>query len=455
MNPHVFRQYDIRGTYPKDLNEEFVTLLGRALGTYLGRANARKLALSRDCRLHSEQIARWLSHGLQASGARVLDLGINPTPLLYFATFEREVEGGIMVTGSHNPPEYNGFKVCLGKTTIHGEQIQQVRQLLEARDLDEGEGSEETDEVRTDYINRLVKDARPGSRKFKIVLDAGNGTAGITALPVFQQLGFEVTGLFCEMDGRFPNHHPDPTQPENLKALIEEVSRQGAELGLAFDGDADRLGVVDTKGRIIWGDQLMILLSREILKEEKNAAFVFDVKCSAALGKDIEAHGGRPIMWKTGHSLIKAKMKETGALLAGEMSGHIFFAHRYYGFDDALYAALRLTELLTHSEKTLETLMDELPELHNTPEIRMDCPEDLKFALVERAVAHFKAKHHVIDVDGARIVFEDGWGLVRASNTQPVLVLRFEAQTEARVEEIQSYVETELNRLRNELEQGG
>lgn len=455
MNPVVFREYDIRGTFPEDLNEEFVTFLGRGIGTFLGRASARRLAVSRDCRLHSEQIARWLSKGLMAAGASVLDLGVNPTPLLYYATFKRPVDGGVQVTGSHNPPEYNGFKVCLGQSTLHGEEIQQIRRLMEGGDLDEGEGSLAEDNVQADYIERLVSKARLGSRKLKVILDAGNGTAGVVAMPVFQKLGFDPIGLFCEMDGRFPNHHPDPTQPQNLKALIEKVDKEKAEIGLAFDGDGDRLGVVDAKSRIIWGDQLMILLSRDILADEPGSSFVFDVKCSAALEKDIAAHGGKPIMWKTGHSLIKAKMKESGAQLAGEMSGHIFFAHRYYGYDDAVYSALRLVEMLTRSSKTLSEIIDELPRLYNTPEIRMECPEGIKFQLVARAVEHFKRKHQVVDTDGARIVFPDGWGLVRASNTQPVLVLRFEAETPERLDAIKAYVEKELAGLRKELDQKG
>ncbi len=452
MNPNVFRQYDIRGIYPSDLDEEFVTRLGRSLATFYQREGVDFVALSRDCRTHSDAIGSWLSAGLQAGGMRVLDIGTNPTPLLYYATFERDVGGGVQITGSHNPPEYNGFKVCLGKTTIYGDQIQEVRRIYEKGEFSSGQGSLETESVQADYIERLVSGAKLGQRRFKIVLDAGNGTAGVVAAPVLEKLGFDVECLFCEMDGRFPNHHPDPTQPQNLQALIEKVAETGAEVGLAYDGDGDRLGVVDAKGRIIWGDQLMILFSRSILEEEPGSAFVFDVKCSQALVDDIAAHGGRPIMWKTGHSLIKAKMKEAGAALAGEMSGHLFFAHRYYGYDDAVYAGLRLVELLTRSSQTLSEMMDGLPKMYNTPEIRMDCPEELKFELVAAAVEHFEKDHEVLDVDGARVIFEDGWGLVRASNTQPVLVLRFEAASADRLTEIRTYMEKEIDALRRKLE---
>ncbi len=452
MNPNVFRQYDVRGVFPEDLNEEFVTDLGRGIGTYLLRAGASEAALSRDCRTHSPTIAEWLAKGLCSTGLNVRDVGTNPTPLLYYTLFRRPVGGGVQVTGSHNPPEYNGFKICLGKTTIFGEEIQKIRGLIEARDFESGEGRIIQDSVREDYIEEVVSGARLGPRRFRVVLDAGNGTGGVVAHPILQQLGFEAECLFCEMDGTFPNHHPDPTQPENLEALVARVRETGAEVGLAFDGDADRLGVVDAQGRIVWGDQLMILFARSILQEVPGAAFVFDVKCSQVLVDEIRAMGGKPIMWKTGHSLIKAKMKETGAVLAGEMSGHLFFAHRYHGYDDAIYAAVRLVELLSRSEESLADLLDGLPKTYNTPEIRMDCPDEVKFHLVAAAVEHFKKSHEVIDVDGARILFGDGWGLVRASNTQPVLVLRFEASSPDRLEEIRSYVEGELDRLRQQIE---
>ena len=454
MNPNVFRQYDIRGIYPEDLNEEFVTRLGRSLATFYHEKGVKKVALSRDCRTHSDAIGLWLRSGLTQGGMHVLDIGVNPTPLLYYATFERDVGGGVQITGSHNPPAYNGFKVCLGKTTIYGEEIQHVRRIYESGEFSSGPGGVEEGSVQDDYIERLVSGAQLGDRRFKVVMDAGNGTGGVVAKPVLERLGFEVECLFCDMDGRFPNHHPDPTEPENLQALIERVAETGAEVGLAFDGDADRLGVVDAKGRIIWGDQLMILFSRSILQEKPGAAFVFDVKCSQALVDDIAAHGGKPIMWKTGHSLIKAKMKESKAALAGEMSGHLFFAHRYYGYDDAIYAGLRLVELLTKSNESLSEMLDGLPRMFNTPEIRMDCPEDLKFDLVAAAVERFKKEYEVIDVDGARVLFPDGWGLVRASNTQPVLVLRFEASSPEKLEEIRTKMEGEIQAIREKMEAG-
>ena len=452
MNPNVFRQYDVRGVYPTDLNEEFVTLLGKGIGTYLLRSGVEEAALSRDCRTHSPVISEWLRNGLVSTGIRVRDVGTNPTPLLYYTLFKRPVGGGVQVTGSHNPPEYNGFKICRGKSTIFGEEIQKIRRLMEAGDFESGQGEVIQDSVQEDYIEEVVQGARLGDRRFRVILDAGNGTGGVVAHPILQKLGFECECLFCDMDGTFPNHHPDPTQPENLEALIARVAETGAEVGLAFDGDADRLGVVDSKGRIVWGDQLMILFARSILQEVPGASFVFDVKCSQVLVDEIRKMGGEPIMWKTGHSLIKAKMKETGAQLAGEMSGHLFFAHRYYGYDDAIYAAVRLVELLTRSDKPLAALLDELPKAYNTPEIRVDCPDDLKFDLVAAAVERFRRDHEVVDVDGARILFGDGWGLVRASNTQPVLVLRFEASSPERLEEIRRYVEGELEALRKALE---
>jgi len=359
-----------------------------------------------------------------------------PTPLLYFSLYRLKVDGGVQITGSHNPPEYNGFKVCLDKSTIYGEEIQKIRKIGESGVFAEGKGEIETAEIIAPYLDDVLKGIKAGPVARKVVVDAGNGVGGLVAPQIYERMGIGVERLFCEPDGRFPNHHPDPTIPENLDPLIGKVRGNGADLGIAFDGDADRIGVVERDGRIIWGDQLMILFSRDILKQHPGAKIIGEVKCSQTLYDDIKRHGGIPIMWKAGHSLIKGKMKAEGALLAGEMSGHLFFADRYYGFDDAIYAGARLLEILTRDEKTLRDHLADVPVLVSTPEIRMDCADEKKFDVVARLVESFKKDYDVIDVDGARVLFQGGWGLVRASNTQPVLVLRFEALDEKRLQEI-------------------
>jgi phosphomannomutase/phosphoglucomutase len=371
------------------------------------------------------------------AGIHVKEVGMVPTPLLYFSLHHLDVDGGIQITGSHNPPEYNGFKICLGKTTIYGEEIQKLRRIGESGSFPKGKGSVESKEVIQPYQEEVLKRIRCGQISRKVVLDAGNGVAGLVAPELYSRMGIEVEKLFCEPDGRFPNHHPDPTLPENLNHLIQRVSDTSADLGIAFDGDADRIGVVDRRGRIIWGDQLMIIFSRDLLKRHPGAKIIGEVKCSQVLYDDIRKNGGIPIMWKAGHSLIKAKMKEEGALLAGEMSGHIFFAERYFGYDDAIYAGARLLEILTTENKELEELLAGVPSLVSTPEIRMDCPDDKKFQVVAALASEFKKEYQVIDVDGARVVFDGGWGLIRASNTQPVLVLRFEAEDQKTLHEIQ------------------
>jgi len=360
-----------------------------------------------------------------------------PTPLLYFSLHHLAVDGGIQITGSHNPPEYNGFKICLGKTTIYGEEIQKLRRISESGSFPKGKGSVETREVIHPYREEVLKRIRCGQKERKVVLDAGNGVAGLVAPELYARMGVEVEKLFCEPDGLFPNHHPDPTLPENLKHLVQRVSDTSADLGIAFDGDADRIGVVDRKGKTLWGDQLMIIFSRDLLKRHPGAKIIGEVKCSQVLYDDIRKNGGVPIMWKAGHSLIKAKMKEEGALLAGEMSGHLFFAERYFGYDDAIYAGARLLEILTNENKELDELLAGVPSLVSTPEIRLDCPDDQKFQIVADLASEFKKQYQVIDVDGARVVFEGGWGLIRASNTQPVLVLRFEAEDQKTLQEIQ------------------
>ena len=436
MKAHIFREYDIRGIVPEELNEESVHQLGLAIGTYYSRKGVKKISVGRDCRLSSPSLFEGLTKGLMETGLDIIDVGMVPTPLLYFSLHHLDVEGGIQITGSHNPPEFNGFKVCLGHASIYGPEIQEIRKIAEGGSFASGRGNTERADVVTPYIEYVTGKIQTGEYKRKVVIDSGNGVAGPVAKPLYESLGFEVISLFGEPDGRFPNHHPDPTIPANLKSLIAKVKETDGDVGIGFDGDADRIGVVDKEGRIIWGDQLMIIFSRDLLKKYPGAKIIGEVKCSQVLYDDIEKHGGKAIMWKTGHSLIKNKMKEEGALLAGEMSGHLFFAERYFGYDDAIYAGARLLEILSHTDKSVRDLLEGVPETVNTPEIRIDCPEDRKFQIVAELAEEFKKEYKVIDVDGARVLFGDGWGLIRASNTQPVLVLRFEAHSEERLKEI-------------------
>jgi phosphomannomutase/phosphoglucomutase len=427
----IFREYDIRGIADVELLDPDVRDLGRALGTYLRRKNASKINLARDCRLSSDRLHDALLAGLLSTGCDVTDLGVVPTPLLYYSVFHLKAGGGIMITGSHNPSDYNGFKVMHGQSTIHGEEIQKVLQLIQNADFESGAGSHGSIDIATPYVEEIAGQFK-FPRRLKVVADAGNGTAGPVISRILEKLNCDPIPLFFEMDGRFPNHHPDPTQPENLAQLVSAVLENKADLGLAFDGDSDRIGAVDEKGTILYGDQLMIIYAREILSRKPGATVIGEVKSSQNMYDDIRAHGGNAVMWKTGHSLIKAKMKETHAELAGEMSGHMFFADRYYGFDDALYAACRLLEIVSNSPAPLSSQLESLPVTLATPEIRVDCPDEKKFAVVSAVREHFRnapGVTDVIDIDGARVNFGKGWGLVRASNTQPVLVLRFEAQS--------------------------
>ncbi|WAC08296.1 MAG: phosphomannomutase/phosphoglucomutase [Thermodesulfobacteriota bacterium] len=444
VNPYIFREYDIRGVADQDFTDAITYTLGKTFGTNFRRNNIQRVVVGRDCRLSSPRLRQALSEGLLDTGCHVIDLGIIPTPLLYFALFNLEVDGGVMITGSHNPPDNNGFKVCVGKGTIFGEEIQNLRKLFEKGDFESGKGTLESQDIRERYLKTVSAFLKMGKQKRKVIIDSGNGTAGIAAGPLFRSLGVEVSELFSEMDGTFPNHHPDPTVPANLTSLISKVKEQKADLGIGFDGDADRIGVVDEQGKIIWGDQLMILFSRAILAEIPGATFVAEVKCSQTLFDDIKKHGGKVIMWKVGHSLMKAKLKEEKAQLAGEMSGHIFFAHRYYGYDDALYAGARLLEILSRTEKKLSELLADVPITIVTPEIRTECSDEIKFLVIQKLVEKFKKNYPVIEVDGARILFDSGWGLVRASNTQPMLVLRFEATDEKNLENIKTIVEKKV-----------
>ena len=444
MNKHIFREYDIRGVVGPQLDDEIVAVLGQAIGTFFNRNNARRIAVGYDARESSPRFCRLLTEGLNASGCDVELIGRVPTPVLYHAVHTKGYDGGVMITGSHNPADHNGFKICLGKSTLFGSQIQEIKEIAFSGDFAEGVGTVKEVEVLDDYIADIVSKVSLGDRKLKAVVDGGNGMGGVTAVPVYEQLGVELVKLFVEPDSNFPNHHPDPTVTENLQDTIEAVRGSGADLGIAFDGDGDRIGVVDETGRIIWGDELMVLLSRSILADNPRATIIAEVKCSQNLFDDIEKHGGRPLMWKAGHSLIKAKMKETGAALAGEMSGHIFFADRFYGFDDATYAGARVLEILSKTDKKLSELLAGLPETFSTPELRVDCPEDLKFRVVARIAEHFSKTNKVITIDGARILFDHGWGLVRASNTQAILVLRFEADSAEDLHAIQNEVESKV-----------
>jgi phosphomannomutase/phosphoglucomutase len=453
MNAHIFREYDIRGLVDKDLTVEVVELLGKGLGTVVKRKGGRTIVVGRDCRESSTRFREALCKGITSTGLNVIDVGVVPTPLTYFAANTLPVDGLAMITGSHNPPEYNGFKIGHGKTTLHGSEIQDLRKLIEKQDFEKGTpGRVNEFDIITPYNHFIRETVKVGRKGMRIVIDAGNGTGGHVAVPLFRSMGFDVVPLFCEMDANFPNHHPDPTVVENLQDLIKAVKKEKAEVGIAYDGDSDRIGVIDDQGNILWGDQLMVLFARHVLKDAPGAAIVGEVKCSYTLYDDIAAKGGRPIMWKAGHSLIKAKMKEEHAELAGEMSGHIFFKNRYFGFDDAVYSSARLLEILTHEKKPLSALLADVPKTFASPELRVDVPEEKKFELVKRATETLrKAGHSIVDVDGVRVTFPDGWGLIRASNTQPILVLRFEAKTEARLKEIQALIDGTVEQVKKEL----
>lgn len=451
MDENIFREYDIRGLVGSQLTDETVATLGRAIGTFFIQNNAKRIAVGYDARESSPRFCKLLTDGFNSVGCDVVLVGMVPTPVLYHTVFTCGVDGGVMITGSHNPPDHNGFKICLGKDALFGSQIQEIKRIaMEAETrpvVSVPQGGIEQVEVLENYCRDVVSRISVGNRKIKVAIDAGNGMGGVTAVPVYRELGVAMTELYIEPDSNFPNHHPDPTVEENLTDIIAAVRENHADVGIAFDGDGDRIGVVDEKGRIIWGDELMILLSRFVLEKQPGATIIAEVKCSQTLFDDIEKHGGNAIMWKAGHSLIKAKMKETQAVLAGEMSGHIFFADRYYGFDDATYVGARLIEILSQTNKPLSALLGDLPKTFSTPELRVECPDDKKFDVVKRIADHFAATHEVITIDGARILFEHGWGLVRASNTQALLVLRFEADSESYLNEIHETVERVVNQL--------
>jgi len=446
MNPEVFREYDVRGIVDQDLNIAFVRELGKAIGAFALRHRVSTMTAGRDCRLSSENYLDAIIEGICSTGIDVINVGLCATGMLYYSIRYMQTEGGVMVTGSHNPPDFNGFKICIGPDTIYGEDIQELRRIMEKAEYPSGNGRVRRLDLASAYQDYLVSNVRvrPG---LKIALDAGNGVGGLFALPIFKRLGCEVTDIYCDPDGRFPHHFPDPTLPENLQDLISLVKEKKADVGIAYDGDADRLGAITDEGKILWGDELLLLFSRFILQTHPGAAIIGEVKCSQKLYDDIASHGGRPIMWKAGHSLIKGKMKEEKALLAGEMSGHLFFADRYFGYDDAIYASIRLLEILSLSGQKISDIMADVPVTFTTPEIRVDCPDHIKFQVVEAAKAHFRKDFDIIDIDGVRIPFADGWGLIRSSNTQPVLVLRFEAATEERLQAIRQMIEGVLERI--------
>ncbi|MDH4196044.1 MAG: phosphomannomutase/phosphoglucomutase [Candidatus Aminicenantes bacterium] len=451
INPTIFREYDIRGIVGQDLTPEVVEVLGRGIGSYLLGRGKKAIAVGRDCRLSSPAFGEAMTRGLMAAGCDVTEIGTVPTPLLYFTVFHREMEGGVMITGSHNPPDHNGFKVMAGEETLYGPEIKEIAELIAAGKFRTGSGQTTSYKVVPEYLNYVagrIKLERP----LKVVVDAGNGTGGAVAVPLFRRLGCEVTELYCDMDGRFPHHHPDPTLPEAMQDLVRTVRETGADLGLGYDGDADRIGVVDNEGRLIWGDQLLIVFARDLLPRHPGATVISEVKASKVLYDEIARLGGKPVMWKTGHSLIKKKIKEEKAILAGEMSGHIFFADRWFGFDDAIYASARLLETLSRSKKTLAEMLADLPRTVTTPEIRMYASEEVKFKIVDEVRRELAAKYPVVAIDGVRAIFPKGWGLVRASNTQAALVLRFEADTPEDLAAIQKEVRGVLERTIQKLE---
>jgi phosphomannomutase/phosphoglucomutase len=440
----IFRQYDIRGVVGPELTPEVAQAIGRAFALYLDDQKVLgAVGVGRDNRPSGEALRDALCEGLNGAGRDVVDFGVVPTPLVYWSLHNVDgVTGGIQITGSHNPPEFNGFKLSVGPASLHGAEIQKLYRLISATPKPRRRGAVRHEEIVDRYIEDIARKIGPLKRRPKIAYDCGNGAAALVAPQLFKALGLEARGLFTESDGTFPNHHPDPTVPENLEDLIAAVKEDGAEFGVAFDGDADRIGLVDDKGNIIWGDRILIIYALDVLaRTGQGQSIIFDVKCSQALPDAIAKAGGKPVMWKTGHSLIKDKMKELGAPVAGEMSGHMFFKEGFYGHDDALYGAARLIKICANGGKTVREILAPIPDFVSTPEIRIDVPEDKKFEIVARAVEHFKSKHETIDVDGVRVLYGDGWGLIRASNTQAILVARYEAATQKRLDEIRSEME--------------
>ncbi|MBC8284458.1 MAG: phosphomannomutase/phosphoglucomutase [Nitrospinae bacterium] len=445
MNPQIFREYDIRGIVGSDLTPDSVISIGKAIGTFIRRGGGKTMVVGRDVRSSSVEFRDILSKALNSTGCDVIDIGMVPTPVTYFALHHFNADGGVMITGSHNPPEFNGFKISQGVHSLYGEKVQQLKGLIEANDFESGTGNTKQQDVQGDYMEKICSTLKI-SRNVKVVVDGGNGCFGIVGPDLLRKMGQTPIELFSEPDGTFPNHHPDPTVAKHLTHLIEKVRSEKAELGIGFDGDADRIGVVDEKGNVLWGDQLLILFARDILSRNPGATIVGEVKCSQNLYQDIEKHGGVPVMAAAGHSLIKNKMRETGALLAGEMSGHICFADNYYGFDDAVFAACRVLQIVANSKQKVSEMLADLPKTAYTPEIRIDCPDEKKFEIVRELTETFRAKYDVIDIDGVRVNFDDGWALIRASNTQAILVLRFEAVNEERLKELVAIIKKQMDK---------
>ena len=445
LNPHIFREYDIRGIADRDLTEETALVVARAFGSRVREGGGWTVVLGRDVRASSPRLEDAWTRGLVSTGLSVLRTGMVPTPAVYYAVAAWPADAGVMITGSHNPIEFNGFKLQIGPASLHGDEIQDLRRRSEAGVFVEGIGEEVDRPVLDAYRTMVVERCRP-VRPLRLVIDAGNGTAGPVAVPILESLGHIVTPLFCDPDPRFPNHLPDPTVPAFMKELARRVVEEGADLGFGYDGDADRLGVIDETGRLLYGDQLLALFARDVLERVPGAPIVFDVKCSQGLEEDIRAHGGRPVMWKSGHSLTKAKMRAEGAPVAGEMSGHMFFAEGFWGHDDGIYGSARLAAILARWGGPLSRHVASLPHYENSPEIRVECPDDVKFQVVQDLAEEFARTHEVLTLDGARVRFEDGWGLVRASNTQPVLVLRFEGRTPAALQTVETAFRTALAR---------
>ena len=443
----TLREYDIRGIVGKTLHDADAFAIGRVFGTIIAREGGTRVAVGYDGRLTSPHLEQALVDGLKESGMHVLRIGRGPTPMLYYTATVNATDGAVMVTGSHNPPDYNGFKMMVGRKPFFGPQIQQIGTMSAAGDVrPEAAGSEEKVDIVADYLARLVKDWDGGDRKLKVIWDNGNGAAGEVLRKLVTMLPGEHTVLYGDIDGNFPNHHPDPTVPANLTQLIKEVAAHKADIGIAFDGDADRIGVVDDTGTILFGDQLLILMARDVLKDRPGATIIADVKASQVLFDEIAAAGGEPLMWKTGHSLVKAKMAETGSPLAGEMSGHIFFADHWYGFDDALYAAIRTMGIVSRLPTKLSTVREALPHVVNTPEVRFDCDDRRKFAVIEEVAARLAAEGaRVSDIDGVRVATDDGWWLLRASNTQAVLVARAEAKSLEGLERLKAALVAQLS----------
>ncbi len=442
MNPYIFREYDIRGVVAKDFQDDIVELLGRGFGSYVREKGGKTISLSGDVRFSTPHLVEVFARGVLSTGVNVIDLGIVPTPANYYSMFILPIDGAVQITGSHNPPDMNGFKLSYNKQAVYGKEIKHIKNIIEQGKFATGQGKLNRREILDDYKNMIISKIKL-ERPVKFAMDCGNATACFAAPDIFSKLGCEVTELFCNVDGSFPNHHPDPTIKKNLTALINEIKKGIYDFGIAFDGDADRIGVIDDQGSIIWADYIMVLFLDEVLTKEETV--IFDVKCSQALEEMILAKGGKPLMWKTGHSLIKQKMKELSVPFAGEMSGHIFFADDYFGYDDAIYVAARLAQMVSRSSESLSKKMSRLPHYYSTPEMRLECKDDsTKFEMAKKASEYFKSHYECIDVDGVRIKFGDGWGLVRASNTQPVIVTRFEAKSKERLDEIKKLVLSKL-----------